>query len=94
MALLVILNAYLCHACGGCFVEWDVFCNIMLSVITLSTGSDPQRFLRRMSVIGSLIWVINNYHIRSPLIHALFVQGAGAMVLHWWRPCDGDGMNK
>jgi hypothetical protein len=80
-AFAVVLNATLCHLCG--WVDWDVFCNAILATFVLLTCRSRRRrhTIVKLSIVASLVWLVNHHLVDSPFLHALLVQGLGAWAL-------------
>jgi predicted membrane-bound dolichyl-phosphate-mannose-protein mannosyltransferase len=78
MSLVVIVNAFLCHM-GG-FIMWDIFCNVILIVLVLSTACN-RRTIWSIAFVGVVAWVLNHCLFDNCVLHALLVQGGGALAL-------------
>ena len=78
MSFIIIVNAFFCHV-GG-FILWDVFCNAILIVLTLYSASNRQTILS-IIVVGVVAWLLNHFFINDCLLHAILVQGGGALAL-------------
>ena len=86
VALLIITNALLCHLYGKECVDWDIFCNVVLLVMVLCTTTNKSKMAALVG-IGSIAWMLNNFVIDCALLHALLVQGMGALALLEWKFC-------
>jgi hypothetical protein len=86
IAVMTILNAFFCHVFGNEFIKWDLFCNTIVIVFALCTCAviEKQK-LSSIITTTTLLWVLNHYVLDSAIIHAIFVQGMGALALCTWK---------
>ena len=75
IAGIVMINAFLCHLGGH--ARWDVFCNTWMTSMLVLEHKLSCRFV----LMGAVMFMVNHHTIQSQCIHALFVQGSGALGL-------------
>lgn len=86
IALITIINAFFCHVFGNAFIKWDLFCNTILIVFTICTCTAVvKQKLSKIIGIAALVWFVNHYILDSVIVHAIFVQGMGALALCTWK---------
>lgn len=83
ISLFVMANAFMCHVMGN--IDWDIFCNVVFVAVSLLT-SRKRRRLAPIIGIATATWLVNNYIVKSAVVHAV-IQGLGAYTLITWN-CD------